>query len=647
MVSLGRLIRRDSVNHSDEDSPGIFEDSAKNESRRSSCNPTPRSRVNFPDHIVGRCNINYDMDSGYIPVGSNKDEFLFYIHFGPKNRDSNAPVIFWTNGGPGCSAMEGAFEELGPLKLYKAKERTSLYTGTLSDNPYSWNTYAHLVTVDQPRRVGYSYGYDRRAMNSAEAGRDIVDFIRGFFDIYPEISRDTPIFIAGESFAGHYIPGWSNAIMDHNTHAGSNDRINLRGIALGNSCVDDDLQIDSPKYLEFLRRSRLLPPGSENVHSVRDAERMVISHIGYRPNFYDFRVKSVSCSGPCYDYDYSDFQNWLASSAVTEALHVCPGAGNDAFTGRAGGCISYRPFDVNAPNGLFNSHLVRALDADIPVTFYFGKTDKACDYVGGRAMAEALRWHGKSGFNAAPLMDVTIAGASAAQFKRFGHLSWIQVESAGHMVPADQPAAAFFAINHLIQDNIPWVPNMTAAFSNPDRSSDPGPDATISCAPTAGSETVAPTSSSPSHFPSEGPSVSPTESVPDQQECPTCPVCDDDLPTTVNPSQAPSTSLQSLGFDPALCPTADPQPTPPMRQVVADEKCPVQCPVTATDPQVVFGVSPPAAIAGLSTALVLVFIVLVVVLIRSRTSQYSTVSASETYNGAYSGLISPDYSDEE
>jgi carboxypeptidase C (cathepsin A) len=81
-----------------------------------------------------------------------QQDFLFYWHFGPKESSgANTPVIFWTNGGPGCSAMEGAINELGPLSLFKAKDGSDLYTGALSDNPYSWNAYAHLVTVDQPR----------------------------------------------------------------------------------------------------------------------------------------------------------------------------------------------------------------------------------------------------------------------------------------------------------------------------------------------------------------------------------------------------------------------------------------------------------------------------------------------------------------
>jgi hypothetical protein len=35
----------------------------------------------------------------------------------------------------------------------------------------------------------------------------------------------------------------------------------------------------------------------------------------------------------------------------------------------------------------YSGALGRALEADISVTFYYGKTDTACNYVGGYAMA--------------------------------------------------------------------------------------------------------------------------------------------------------------------------------------------------------------------------------------------------------------------
>ena len=54
-------------------------------------------------------------------------------------------------------------------------------------------------------------------------------------------------------------------------------------------------------------------------------------------------------------------------------------SGVDAFAGSAGGCISMGNFDANDSFD-YSGALGRALDADIPVTFYYGKTDTVSMY---------------------------------------------------------------------------------------------------------------------------------------------------------------------------------------------------------------------------------------------------------------------------
>jgi carboxypeptidase C (cathepsin A) len=44
---------------------------------------------------------------------------------------ATAPIQFWTNGGPGCSGLEGFFNEMGIMSLSDSGEMTI--------NPYSWN----------------------------------------------------------------------------------------------------------------------------------------------------------------------------------------------------------------------------------------------------------------------------------------------------------------------------------------------------------------------------------------------------------------------------------------------------------------------------------------------------------------------------
>jgi carboxypeptidase C (cathepsin A) len=134
---------------------------------------------------------------------------------------------------------------------------------------------------------------------------------------------------------------------------------------------------------------------------------------------------------------------------VLEALGICGDSGLDAFGGTAGGCITIPGFD-SKDNFDYSAALGNALDAGIPVTFYYGKTDTACNYVGGLAMASSIPWKGSSTFAETALGTLEIAGAHAGEMKTFDGLTWIQVESAGHMVPLDQPPASLVALNSIL-----------------------------------------------------------------------------------------------------------------------------------------------------------------------------------------------------
>jgi cathepsin A (carboxypeptidase C) len=57
----------------------------------------------------------------------------------------------WLTGGPGCSSQLALLSENGPCSV------TADGMSTVN-NPFSWNTNANIMWVDQPAGVGYSYG---------------------------------------------------------------------------------------------------------------------------------------------------------------------------------------------------------------------------------------------------------------------------------------------------------------------------------------------------------------------------------------------------------------------------------------------------------------------------------------------------------
>ncbi len=99
----------------------------------------------------------------------------------------------------------------------------------------------------------------------------------------------------------------------------------------------------------------------------------------------------------------------------------------------------------------YSGAVARTLDMGIPVTFYYGKQDTACNYVGGMAMAETLPWSREAEWKAQALTPLVIAGVEAGQVKQLGGLTFIQVEGAGHMVPMDNGAASAMALMSVLK----------------------------------------------------------------------------------------------------------------------------------------------------------------------------------------------------
>jgi len=143
------------------------------------------------------------------------------------------PVVLWLNGGPGCSSLLGLLSENGPFTLQQDG-------ATLELNPYSWNQVASIIYLESPSGVGFSYSDNGNYLtgdNDTAAGN--YNFLLGFFEAFPEFASN-PFYIAGESFAGYYVPQTAYAVMKGN--AAGNAKINLLGFAVGNPSFDFQIE---------------------------------------------------------------------------------------------------------------------------------------------------------------------------------------------------------------------------------------------------------------------------------------------------------------------------------------------------------------------------------------------------------------------
>ena len=111
--------------------------------------------INCTDEIKSLPGVTFDVKfkhySGFFQVSNN--HFLHYWFVESQNDPVKDPVIFWFNGGPGCSSLDGLLNEMGPYEVNEDGK-------TMKENPYAWNKFASVVYIEAPAGVGYSYASD-------------------------------------------------------------------------------------------------------------------------------------------------------------------------------------------------------------------------------------------------------------------------------------------------------------------------------------------------------------------------------------------------------------------------------------------------------------------------------------------------------
>ncbi|GAO13871.1 uncharacterized protein UV8b_03895 [Ustilaginoidea virens] len=392
--------------------------------------------------------------SGYLDDEEN-DKHLFYWFFESRNDPKNDPVVLWLNGGPGCSSLTGLFMELGPASINKKIE--------LVHNPYSWNANASVIFLDQPVNVGYSYS-SGTVSNTVAAGKDIYALLTLFFHQFPEYAKQD-FHIAGESYAGHYIPVFTSEILSHKDR-----NINLKSVLIGNGLTDPYTQYEHyrpmacgdggyPAVLgesecrgldNSLARCQSLISSCYNSESVWTCVPASIycnnaiigpyQRTGRNP--YDVRR---DCTGGnlCYD-ELGYITEWLNRPEVLEAL----GVEVDSYDS----CN----FDINRNFLLqgdwmkpYHNLIPKILD-EIPVLIYAGDADFICNWLGNRAWTDKLEWSGHEGFSKAKSERVKDYG----KMKSHGNLSFLQIYRAGHMTPFDQPEASLDFLNRWLSGSL-------------------------------------------------------------------------------------------------------------------------------------------------------------------------------------------------
>ncbi|KAJ3753039.1 serine carboxypeptidase [Lentinula raphanica] len=432
----------------------------------------------FPKYSVrikksGFCDPTVNGYTGYIDIEARH---LFFYFFESRSDTDKDDVIFWTNGGPGCSSSLGLFMELGPCRV--------LDDDGPKFHPESWNTNANVFFIDQPIGVGFSYAeYGESVSTTEEAAQDVAAFVAIFFENFSKF-KGRGFHMAGESYGGRYLPLFASAVYDQNAlliDAGMTP-INLTSVMIGNGMTDYYTMVTSyydmtctpvsvepvldigtcvgmkqtiPRCQKWMRESCVDQYDKISCWAASSfCDTMFMAP--YRTtgmNPYDI---SVPCNGSieetlCYPVTVH-IRNFLSQPSVRAQLGV------DTHPEVALNFSSCDP-DVHAAfattqDMLHSSkdYVAALLERGVRVLIYVGSYDWICNWVGNERWSRELEWSGQNEYASQDLRDWTLDGQKAGitRSAKGGLFTFATVQGAGHMVPYDKPKEALALVQRWI-----------------------------------------------------------------------------------------------------------------------------------------------------------------------------------------------------
>lgn len=405
------------------------------------------------------------MHAGQLALDSENDTGLFFWRFG-KNSESSAinnattdDLVIWFNGGPGCSSLDGAMMEIGPFRTKKDDASELTY------NNGTWLKYADLLFIDQPAGTGFAYTDVNYDTELTEASEHIVEFFKSYFSKFPS-DRRRNIWIAGESYAGQYIPYFADAIL-REKKKNLKFQINLAGLLIGNGWVEPDIQ--SLSYVPFAMNNNLInktnpmlpkllaqhekcqnaindPDNKEFEKSQCDkvldvfskATRIINDDTGSRGtcyNYYDYRKQDVyPACGSNWPEILPSTDSYLNRKEVQKSLNII-------HEKKWAECDEHTSMLFSPRKSVKSFELIPQLLADIPIMLFNGDKDIICNHLGTEMMIqEMIIGNEQKGFsNNSHYINWIQDGIHVGNVRSEMNLTYVRVFNSSHMVPYDLP----------------------------------------------------------------------------------------------------------------------------------------------------------------------------------------------------------------
>ncbi|CAJ0915035.1 unnamed protein product, partial [Mesorhabditis belari] len=158
---------------------------------------------------------------------------MFYWFTESKSEPEKDPLAIYYSGGPGCSGVGEAFEEMGPFYVNYGGD--SLY-----ENVYAWNAKANVLYLDSPIGVGFSYDTENHDFSFATDDQTAEQNYLALFDFFTRVAPEyatRDFYLTGSSYSGVWQPMLADLLVQ-SIVKGEFPNENFKGFAIGNGYLD-------------------------------------------------------------------------------------------------------------------------------------------------------------------------------------------------------------------------------------------------------------------------------------------------------------------------------------------------------------------------------------------------------------------------
>eukprot|EP00270_Netrium_digitus_P007592 TRINITY_DN2218_c0_g1_i3.p1 TRINITY_DN2218_c0_g1~~TRINITY_DN2218_c0_g1_i3.p1 ORF type:complete len:501 (+),score=69.35 TRINITY_DN2218_c0_g1_i3:86-1588(+) len=445
--------------------------------------------------------------AGYLNINEtagSKMYYAFYEAIKSERPVETTPIIIWLQGGPGCAGGVGNFYEMGPWLITEDLKMVR--------NDFSWSTHYGLLFFDSPVGTGFSIVLSDEDIPSDQAGVALHLYIalRQFFEMHPKFKL-RPVYIAGESYAGKYIPSLAallhgvakslggltvqqprreamemfvsqskserlSEIMNMKGNPlelakGASDcrsliclpHINLAGLIIGNGLTAPDIQvrmhasvafsfglIDSNQKAEIERRA------SDAVAHVEKEEWVEAYHA--RADLLNW-IQNVSGLPTMMDVRRRRKYHTLWNGTEFLSLFLNRPNVKSALSAQANStwvaCSSHVLKRMSGDKMKSSRDVVNSLlKSNIPILLFQGQYDAQDGVASSEAWMQTLTYPGKPAFDASPREKWFVNGTFVGYQRTSGALTHVVVLDAGHYVSADQPERSQNMIEGWVEQQI-------------------------------------------------------------------------------------------------------------------------------------------------------------------------------------------------